>query len=133
MYCSVAKFISASYIIIFLPPPISQGICFIIIVVSSIALNLIRNENPRTILVLIDEKIQEILKKSYNSVVSEALAGAGLGLGVALSVLIAEVLLLVLRFINFGLINHKIHIFLIIVSLCFIVFRYYCAHRWMHR
>ena len=44
-------------------------------------------------------------------------ASAGLGIGLGIAVLLGETVVIILRFLNFGLINYKIKIFLTVVSL----------------
>lgn len=45
-----------------------------------------------------------------------SVAATGLGLGASLAAAVAEILIVGLRFINFGLINLRIKVFLVIVS-----------------
>lgn len=68
---------------------------------------------------VVDEQIRDKVKKVYSDVIMESVSATGLGVGGALAALSAELLIIILRLINFGLINYKIKIFLSIVSWCY--------------
>ena len=87
-----------------------------VVACSSITLNHIYSQSPDSILVRVDEKFDSNIGKNYRSLINESVGGAALALGVSLACFIAEGLIVILRFINFGLINYKIKLFLVIVS-----------------
>jgi uncharacterized Tic20 family protein len=65
---------------------------------------------------VIDEQIKEIVNRNYRSVIMTSISAAGLGIGAAVAAFIAEIIVIIIRCINFGLINHNIKLFLYFVS-----------------
>lgn len=86
------------------------------IICSSLGLYYIHNDAPTTVLVVTDNDIRDTVNKGYKSVILISVAAAGLGVGGAVAALIAESSIILLRFINFGIVNYKIKVFLALVS-----------------
>ena len=75
-----------------------------------------QSEAPSVILVRVDDEIRNRISKSYDGLVTESVASAGLGLGSGVACCAAEVFFIILRFFNCGLVNYKIKVFLFLVS-----------------
>ncbi len=93
-----------------------QGFCVVVLVATSLGIYQIETDLPGTILQIVDIQIKETLNKDYSTLVVTSIAAFGLGLGISVATLLAETILIVLRFVNFTLINYKIKVFLSIVS-----------------
>ena len=89
---------------------------FATLITSSIALYKLQNDLPTTILEDVDEIIRTTAGLGYNDLTYYSVSAAGLGVGIGLAVVVCELLIICLRFINIGLINYKIKVFLLIVS-----------------
>lgn len=63
-----------------------------------------------------DEAIQSLVGFNYVSMIFNSLSAGGTGVGISLLFMIYEVVVIILRFLNIGLVNLKIKIFLGIVS-----------------
>lgn len=65
--------------------------------------------------VALNNLVQSVADINYRSFVFNSIAGGATGIGISILVLIYEMLPIILRFLNIGLINYKIKIFLGIV------------------
>ena len=88
----------------------------IAIICGSLGLYYIHNKAPADVLVVIDNDIRDTVNRGYKSVILTSVSAAGLGVGGAVAAFIAEAAIVLLRFINFGIINYKIKVFLCMVS-----------------
>ena len=86
------------------------------LIASAIALDDVLNNVPDALLQNLDRMVEDITGLNYTSMIFNSLSGAGLGVAVSVVVIIYEIIPIVLRFLNIGLINYKIKIFLGIVS-----------------
>lgn len=88
----------------------------IVAIASSLGVFQIQTNVPGTVLQRLGVQIKQALNKDYNTLVIFSIAASGLGLGISVATLIAEALIVVLRFSNFTAINYKIKLFLGLVS-----------------
>ena len=86
-----------------------------LIVSSAAALHYLRSEAPTQILVVHDLQIKDRLKKGYADLAQISASSAGLGIGISIATLVSEFVVVILRFLNIGLINYKFKTFLTIV------------------
>ena len=94
-----------------------QVFCLVTIVSSSITLHYIRNVAPSTVLLVTNVQIRDRLGKSYSELIVSSVAAVGLGIGAAIATMLIEIVIISLRFINFGIVTYKIKLFLAVVSL----------------
>lgn len=97
-------------------PPCSQAVSVGVLVASAVCLGLVAalpafsNAERAQIMAMTNLNRQTLLFNSY--------AGGGIGVGVAVLIVVWEILMIVLRFLNIGLLNIKSKIFLVIVRKC---------------
>ncbi len=85
------------------------------LIASAIAIRQI-NRLPETVDQSIDTRIESTVALNYITIIVNSLSAGGIGIGVSLLFMIYELVPIILRFVNIGLINIKIKIFLSIVS-----------------
>jgi len=64
----------------------------------------------------INNLVEQLIGVNYNTLIQNSVIAGGLGIGIALVTIPYELLVIILRFLNIGLVNYKIKIFLGIVS-----------------
>lgn len=95
-----------------------QVFCVGGLVASAISLNHTLENLPAESAIdpTIESRIDDIADLNYDSLLFNARAASATGIAISLVVIIYEIVPIVLRFLNIGLINYKIKIFLGIVS-----------------
>lgn len=75
------------------------------------------NSLPEGVFIAVDSMIESETGLDYRSMIFNSLSAGGIGVGISLLFMLYELVPIILRFLNIGLINVKIKIFLGIVSL----------------
>ena len=88
------------------------------LITAVLVLNHIRGNFEENIPRFFNDLIEQLTGVNYNTIIQNSISAGGLGIGIALVTIPYELLVVVLRFLNIGLINYKIKIFLGIVSSC---------------
>lgn len=87
----------------------------VVIIATALGIYQLQSIFPNSVLQRLDTQIRLILKKNYDALLLNSVIACGLGLGVSTATVIAEVTIIVVRFINFNLIGFKIKTLLTIV------------------
>lgn len=87
------------------------------LIASAVALHhVLENLPPKDLNVIPETRIENIADLDYGSLLFNSRAAAGTGIAISLLTIIYAVVPIVIRFLNIGLVNYKIKIFLSIVS-----------------
>ena len=90
--------------------------CVATFIASAIALHHTVTNVPSSVGRAVDNRVDDVIGLNYGSLLFNSLAAGGTGVAISLLTILYELVPIILRFLNIGLINLKIKIFLSIVS-----------------